>query len=403
MKRTIIVLSSLLIIVMVITGCWNRRELNELAIGVAIGVDKRKDSYVLYVQVVNPGVIAQKGGGGGPMYTPVTTYEMTGKSIFEAFRRMTTIVPRKIYFSHLRIVVISEQVAREGIRNTLDFFSRDHEMRSDFYIAVAKNTKVQQILTSFTAIEKLPAAKLFSSLQVSEKAWAPTVGVHLDDLLSSLVSSGKAAVLQAVELKGEKPVAKTMENIGRIYTPAYLRYTSIGVFKKDKLVGWLNGNESKGYNYIMGKVKSTVGYVPCAKGGRVTNEVIRTKTDMKGKVENGKPEIEIVVFIEENIGEVQCNIDLSKPKTIREIEKKGEKKTKELIESAIKAAQKKYKSDIFGFGEAIHRADPKLWKQLEKNWDEEFSNLAVHVKADVKVRRTGTTGNSFINQLEKNE
>ncbi|WCN38280.1 Ger(x)C family spore germination protein [Aneurinibacillus uraniidurans] len=403
MKRTIIVLASLLIIVTVITGCWNRRELNEIAIGVAIGVDKRKDNYVLFVQVVNPGVIAQKGGGGGPMYTPVTTYEMQGKSIFEAFRRMTTVVPRKIYFSHLRIVVISEQVARGGIRNVLDFFSRDHEMRSDFYVAVAKNTKVKQVLSSFTAIEKLPAAKLFSSLQVSEKAWAPTVGVHLDELLSSLVSPGKAAVLQAVELKGEKPVARTMENIGRIYTPAYLRYTSVGVFKKDKLVGWLNENESKGYNYIMGKVKSTVGYVPCAKGGKVTVEVIRTKTDMKAKVKNGKPEINIKVFMEENIGEVQCNIDLSKLKTIRDIEKKGEKKTKELMESAIKAAQQKYKSDIFGFGEAIHRADPKIWKQLEKNWGEEFSNLAVHVNVDVKVRRTGTTGNSFINELEKHK
>ncbi|GJM76971.1 hypothetical protein HMSSN036_91870 [Paenibacillus macerans] len=57
----------LLSIILLTTGCWNRRELNELGIAVAAGVDKEGDHYRLSVQVVDPGqVTAQKGRAAAP-------------------------------------------------------------------------------------------------------------------------------------------------------------------------------------------------------------------------------------------------------------------------------------------------------------------------------------------------
>ena len=95
------------------------------------------------------------------------------------------------------------------------------------------------------------------------------------------------------------------------------------------------------------------------------------------------------------------NLDLTKTQTIYELESRAEQATKQLVEAAIKTAQKKYKVDIFGFGEAIHRADPKVWKEIEKDWDQEFQDLSVQVKVDVKIRRIGTVGNSFLQELKE--
>lgn len=400
MKRKLFMLGMLILVLAVNTGCWSRRELNELAIEVAMGIDKAGDQYRITSQVVDPGEVAAKEGGTGR--TPVITYQATADTPFEARRKMTTMSPRKIYSAHIRMVVIGEELARDGIKNFLDFLSRNNEHRADFFIVVAKGTSAENVLKILTPLEQIPANELFDSLKTSERAWAPTSGVTIHDLLSDLVSKGKHPVLTGLKVKGSQEIGESKENIEEMDTPTKLQYTGLGVFKKDKLVGWLNETESKGYNYIMDNVKSTVGHIRCPKGGKVVLEVIRSKAVMKGKIKNGEPEADVEIRLEANVGEVECkDIDLTKTKTIFEIEASSAEKIKEFAEKTIKKAQKKYKADIFGFGEAIRRADPKFWKRIEKNWDQEFPDLPVNVKVDFKIRRTGTVSQSFLKDLKE--
>lgn len=400
MKRKWIVLGMLVLVLTMNAGCWSRRELNELAIEVAIGFDKSGDKYRITSQVVDPGEVAAKEGGSGR--SPVITYQTTADTPFEARRKMTTMSPRKIYSAHIRMVVIGEELARDGIAKFLDFLSRENEHRADFFIVVAKGTSAENVLKILTPLEKIPANELFDSLKTSERVWAPTSGVRLHDLISDLVSKGKHPVLTGLKVRGIQEIGESKKNIEDMDTPTKLQYTGLGVFKNDKLVGWLNETESKGYNYIMDNVKSTVGHIRCPKGGKVVLEVIRSKAVLKGKVKNGEPEADVEIRLEANVGEVECkDLDLTKTKTIFEIEAGSAEKIKEFAETTIKKAQKKYKADIFGFGEAIRRADPKFWKRIEKNWDREFPDLPVHVKVDFKIRRTGTVSQSFLKDLEE--
>ena len=65
--------------------------------------------------------------------------------------------------------------------------------------------------------------------------------------------------------------------------------------------------------------------------------------------------------------------------------------------------QNHLKVDIFGFGDAIHRADPAAWKILKEDWDERFTHLDVNVQADVKIRRIGTVTNSFFHKKRRSK
>lgn len=390
----------LVLIALLLSGCWNRRELNDLAIAVGYGIDKAGSQYHVSIQVVDPGEVAAKKGASGR--TPVTLFHTKGPTVFEALRKMTTVSPRKIYNSHLRILVIGEDLAREGIGNVLDFLSRDHELRTDFFIVVAKGThSAEEALKILTSIEKIPASHMFNSLKASAKAWAPSITVTLDQLISDLVSQGKHPVLTGVELKGDQQIGETRNNVEEIGTAAFLQYTGLAVFKKDKLIGWLNEEESKGNNFIVDEVKSTVGHLACPGGGKLALEVIRSQTKMKGKMENGKPKMDIDTRIEVNVGEVACNVDLTKTDTIYELERISEQAVKALMEKSVHKAQNKYKVDIFGFGEAIHRAEPEAWKTLKKNWDEHFTKMPVSIKVDTKIRRLGTVSNSFLQEMKK--
>ncbi|OZM58318.1 hypothetical protein CIB95_01745 [Lottiidibacillus patelloidae] len=384
----------LILILLTLTGCWNRRELDELAITVALGIDKDGEDYLVSVQIINPSEIASTEKTNR---TPVTTYAQSAPTIFEALRKLTTVSPRKLYLSHLRAVIISEELAREGIKNILDFFNRDHEMRTSFFLIVAKDQTANDVVNILTPMEQIPANKLFSSIKTSQDAFAATTHVTLDQFIKEYQSSGKQSVITGLKIVGDKQIGKTQANVESVGASAVLKYEGLSIFKEDKLVGWLNEEESKGYNYIIGNVKNTVGHINCPNDskGRITIELVNIETSIDGKVEKGKPKISIDIWSEGNIGEVACVYDFKESGALQLIETEVEKKVKLLIEAAITKAQKD-QTDIFGFGETIRRENPSYWKQIKKEWEEEyFEDLEIDTKISFKIRRTGTIDNSF--------
>lgn len=387
----------LLILCLFLTGCWDRRELNELAITLAFGIDKVEDEYQVTAQIVVPSEISMKTSTGR---SPVTLFQANGETVYEAIRKMTKNSPRKIYPGHLRMIVIGEELAEEGIGESLELLSRDLEVRSDFYVVIAKDKTAAEILNITTTLEAIPANKMFNTLKTSEEAWAATNGIILDELIADLTSEGKEAVLTGILVTGNQEIGTSKQNVESITPSARIVYDHLAVFKKDKLVGWLTERESIGYNDITNSVKNTVTAISCPKEGKVSIEIIQLHSDVKGKINKGKPEVDVNIKVKGNVGEVECQINLSEQKTIVELEKITEKKMEDTINQTIETAQKQYESDIFGFGEAIHRSNPKEWNKIKEQWDEEFTELTANVKVDVKLRHTGTVGNSFLEEIE---
>ncbi|MDF2713196.1 MAG: Ger(x)C family germination protein [Paenibacillus sp.] len=381
------------LLVLPLAGCWDRREMNELGISVAMGIDKVGGLYQVTVQVVQPGEVAQKKTANGAS-TPVTMYESKGHTLFEAIRKMTTVSPRKIYASHLRVVLFGEQLARDGIEESLDLLSRDYELRTDFYILVARGTTAANALSILTPLEKIPANKIYESIETSEKVWTSTA-VTLDEFITNYVSDGKSPVLSGIMVKGDKEAGQSQRNVELIRPAAELQNAGLAAFRKGKLIGWLDDEESKGYNYILNHIKSTVSHVSCPQGGNIALEVVRSDAKVKGYVKNRIPHIDILLQLEQNAGEVNCKLDLTRLETIHELEERAEQSLKKTIVHAVEEARNKYKTDIFGFGNAIHRADPGSWKTLKADWDNHFVNAVVQVKVDVKIKRVGTMTNSF--------
>lgn len=401
MKRRSALISCLLLLLLglLVSGCWNRREMNDLAIAVGMGIDKADNGeYEVFVQVVDPSEVSARKPSGNR--APVTLYSAKGNTVFQAIRRMTTITPRKVYFSHLRIFVFGEEMAREGISKPLDFLSRDQELRTDFYLVVAKGTTARDILNFYTPLDKIPANKMYKSLEVSDKTWAPTVGVRLDDLITNLTSYGKDAVLTGILIQGDREAGKKKKNVELIETQALLKYSGIAIFKGDKLVGWMNEAESKGYSNLTDNLQNTYVQIPCKSGGKAGVEVIRSKTKVKAKVINNRPEINVSIRTEANVADVECNIDTSQQSTLNQLEQAAEQVMTLHSTKSLQRAQA-LSADIFGFGEAVHRAYPGYWNQHKERWDELFKELLVNIQVDLKIVRTGTIGNSFLRDVKE--
>ncbi|MEK5207037.1 MULTISPECIES: Ger(x)C family spore germination protein [Psychrobacillus] len=396
MVRRIVQLIGIIFISLLLTGCWDKREINDLAIATAISIDKKDDEYHVSAQVVLPTELSMKGGMGS---SPVTLYEASGKSVNEAIRKLTQVSPRIIYLGHLRVVVISEELAKEGIATTVDFLSRGWELRSDFYMIVSKGRDAKEILNVQTSLEQIPSNELYNILHTSEANYSSTVAVNFFELKTNLERDGKEGVLTGVEILGDPKKGSSKQNVEMIIPDAKIKFKELAVFKKDKLVGWLDEQESRGFNEATNQVKRTIGLVTCPDGGEVSIHTKKYNSKIKSKTMSNNPEIEIKVNIVANLGEVSCDIDLTKEKTIEMLQKEYEKVVKKEIQETIKVVQQKYQSDIFGFGAAIYKSNPQQWKKVKANWDEIFAELPVSVEVKVQISHFG----SVLNPIDKKE
>lgn len=401
-KATILIV--LLLCIVLIMGCGNNRELKDLAIVMAMGVDKvpSKKEYRVSFQIVNSSEVLTGGAGGSSgRAVPVTIYSGTGNNIFDTIRNTSQKVPRQLFFAHLRMVVIGETLAKEGVKELFDFFERSKETRLTTHVLVARKSTAESIISTITPLEAIPANSIVGKLETTEKVWSKNVDMNIHDVINSLTSEGREIIISGVRIVGDQRQGIKKSNNEQTKPLAYAQIKEIALFKEGKLKRWLDSDEARGVIWIRDKMKSTIVNLDYKeKKDCVGIEVIRSKTDVKAEVRHGVPVIHIKIREEGNISELRCAVDPSEPDETKKLQDEWIEETKKEVMAAVKAAQNE-KSDIFGFGEALNLANPEAWEKMKKDWNQIFAICQVNVEVDAFIRRSGMRMEPYFSEKKK--
>lgn len=381
-----------LIMVMIIpclAGCWNRVEVNDIAIVTAIGLDRVENGDIrLSLQIGIPANLGPIGAGGGNKGGKGTfIISETGETIADAYRKLQEKIARRIFFSHSRVLIIGEKLARNGVSQIIDFFPRYKEPRMNSFIMFTKG-QASELLRSKSKLENVSSEetrelnKLNVGLKVSIKGFWEMM------LAEGINPTAPAVNLKYLEVKN-KSESKTE------HSPSEKTQSIVGaaVFKKDKLVGWMNDAETRGILWLRNTLETGVITVNIPKkrgGGKISTKIISTKTGINPKLQGGQLTIEVNTRSEVIVVESTSKMNLTKTKMIEILQSKLEEDIRNKIQLALDKAQKQLHSDIFGFGRAVYQTYPKVWnRKYKKRWDEEFPKLNVTIKPKVEVKRIG--------------
>lgn len=372
----------LLAAVLCTTGCWNRREIDTLGFVLAAGIDTDKQGYLFSTQVVNTD---NMGKSKSERFPPYFVFTSTGDTIFDAVRKTTHVSPNKLFWSHTKVLVISESMARKGIKPALEFFSRDGEERRNFMLTVTPG-HAEEIIKAEVKIKKIPTNALLDLIGIT-KATSTSRQVTLNDFLREYTSS-ISILVPTVSL------IKEQDGKERYYLAGSAAFTG------DRLAAYFSPVQTRGALWVLGKVKSAILVAECpgtsgskAKD-RLAFEVFKAKSKMKVEKRQGRYVIKVNVKESGNLAEASCSKDEVSPYGVHVFEAIQKKKIEEEISEAI-AKAKAEKTDVFGFGEAIHRAYPKEWMGISKEWNDIFASLAVDVTVDAKI-----TANALLRRIE---
>ncbi|WP_020060983.1 Ger(x)C family spore germination protein [Bacillus sp. 123MFChir2] len=376
-----------------LTGCWDRTELNDLAIELGWGLDQAKNNKLeISAQFIIPSKMGMGQSGRSNAGKSVFIESGTGRDILEAGLMMQTKLSREVFRGHQRVIVIGEQLARRGLAPVLDAYSRDPDIRLRADTLVVKGSTAKQFLEASNPLETIPAlGALKEHMQIEELG-----DTSLLNFLIAGTSDGINPILPVIKLihsskKQDKTNFKGFQIVGG------------AIFNKNlKLVGYINIQKWLTTLWLVNRLsKQTItATVPQGNGSA---SLYMTKIDRKIKpiIRGNTIKYDIVLSGEGTIQENNTNLDLTQPKNLILLEHVLEKESEKQALQTIKKVQKQYGTDIFGFGEAIHHKYPSKWKGLKKNWDKQFRKVEVSIHANLTIRRVGLTGPSL--QVKKNE
>lgn len=380
-------LTNLKIIILVLTliplmtGCYNYQELNNLSIVTETSIEKENDKYKITIQVVNTKKNDDARSSSQPAFI---TYSKVGDTLQEAYRNIILTSSRRIYGSHINILIISEDIAEKDIRETIDFVFRNPEMRKEFYVLLSKTPS--KLLELNTPITNISSSNIKDTLTADAIHLATSKQVTYNQMMNMYLNPNLEIVLPTIEIIGEDTKGDDIDNLKNTDPKTDYKLTDLAVFKGNKILTTLKDKESIMYNIITNNVKNTILKYECEKGKYIANKIseISTSTEIDPKTNKLKLKIKGTA----TISEVHCNYDLTNPKTIKEIEKKFNKQVTKDTTDIIKKFQD-LNTDIFGFKDMYYKNYYKEFNKIKDKYDETFKNMELDITSNVKIIAKG--------------
>ncbi|HBT50272.1 MAG: Germination protein [Caldanaerobacter subterraneus] len=393
-KKVVAMILILLTTLLVTEGCWDKREINQLAFVQGLGIEKGEDGMIhLVVEILKPGLLVSGGGpgggtgGGSAVGKPYAVFQANGVDFAKAFANLNDELPRSLFMQYNEIIFLDEKFARSGIYQTLDFMTRNPEFRRTTYILVVTGGSIHELfnIPSSSTLERYPYKEVLGIISNQ----ANTSSSYVCDLNE---------FIQTLEIPKKAPITGKLEIVKKDGKAVGVRLVGSAVFDNDKLIGFLEEQDTKAVTVLMNKLKrSTLTLDKGLKGEKahISLVITKAKTEIKPVVEGDKISFNIKVNVEAYLNEQETKYDITEPEKLQQLEVIVSSKIKSAIERALNILQKKYNADVVGFVEILHRSKPKVWKKVVKDWENIYPDIKFNVTVKTHIRRSGLSSKAI--------
>lgn len=385
--RKTALLSCLLLCSVLLGGCWDRREVNDVAFVMGTGLDKEGDQYRVTMQIALPGQLGSSGstGGGGGTRGSKSYYLVSrvGPSFRGASAEEQREVSRTLNFSHRRVLLFGEALAREGISKMMDVLARIPQNRLSSLVVITKGPALD-MLQADAPIELFPA-EMVRELNFSYMKNPRSIKL----LMNSILMDGMDPAVPVMSLvkNGPATIKDKKTNI---------QVDGLAVFHKDKLTGMIDNHLSRFLLLGMGQVKDTEIIIPPPKGsGYLSVRLIENNVQIKPYIRGNDIRMTVQLNCNGNVREDETTFDISNGENVKWLEQQAAQEIKKELGEVVRLIQQKYHSDVLGLGRAIIMSRPDEWKRIKSQWEQLYPKVEVVIKPIVHIENIGAVTKPF--------
>jgi len=367
-------------------GCWDRREINDLAFVSASAVDLVDGQYRLAIQIPLVHRIAVSGGGaggGGGEQATWFIHSTLGTTLRGAVDEAQRSSSRSLTFSHRRIMLLGEELARAGVTEALDVMIRVPENRLNSVMVVTEG-EARDVISARVPVED------FSSEAARELILAlmrrPTT---IKSFMEMLLNPG---------LDAHVPILKVTQAVpgGDGKPESLIKLAGVGIFRHDRLIEVLKGDEATAFLWAVDEALhqsvsvpapgTSTGPGPATTTIRFENQSAEHRASLSGDQLTVRIRLDGVGFVTENV----TRWALSYGSNLLEYEAAVNRHLEQQANKVVHRLQHEIKADAVGLGAVIHRQLPSHWNRISHDWVEHYPKVKVVVEARVRLAHTGT-------------
>lgn len=379
-------LTAIVMCVLLLTGCWDKIEIEERSFVYGIAIDLSENhtdentDIKLTQQFVIPENISTTGNSGGAG-SPYQNIIGTGSTVFEVNRKVMREENLKTDVTHLKVVLFSEEMAKIPMlyEEMLDVFLREKDMRRGIKTAITSGN-AEEYLTVAPENEKIPAEYINGLLDNPQKFEVLDL-VVIGDLQEMMFN--------------EESIPLPLLNIKKVKDEKLIDYEGVAVYhgKQHKIVGNLKGDAVKGLSFIRGKKNTgTINFKMEKKTSTFEILQLKSRISLENKDINHL-KFTVNVEIQGTLAEQSGSADLLDKVVVKKLEEAIKKRAEYKMEEAIQRLQNDLQTDVIGTGTYLSHFHPKIWKEVKDNWDfgeNYFSKSEIKAKVKITISKPGS-------------
>ncbi|MBX0356116.1 Ger(x)C family spore germination protein [Halobacillus sp. Nhm2S1] len=367
------------ILLFVLTGCWDIKEIEDVGIVTGMGLDfnEETDELTMINQYVVPARIPTQQSSSQHQSDPYQNISQSGKTFFEIIRNNSLESNRPPNYTHLKSILASTALfEKERADQVIDLFIRDHEFRRTTPVYLTRGP-VLDILNTEPAKELFPSIQIKSLSENFQKNNQNPTNLSIGDM-SQLISEDKSFLIPGITL-----------NEGNI------KSSGAGIIEAESsnYVGWIDVEDMEGVRYIHNTVQGGFIYLDeeMVQEGPIILEIKGSKTKFQTKVTGDEPEMTLQIATSTVLAEDWgTGRDVYKAGWKKEIEEASNNVIQGKVERVLKIAQQEYRIDFLDISKWIQIHEPKYWKEHEKEWNEIFPDMNFNVEVTTEITDFGT-------------
>lgn len=365
---------------------------DKIAIVVGLGIDKVEDEYLLSAQVVIPPSATKQEND----KTNNTLLLAKGKTVAETVDKLFLGTGWYPKLNFCNIIVMSEEVAKEGVLNSLEYFLRSEKVMDSCILLIAKDCLSSTLLKASTPLDNVSSYTL-QKILFEEGIQTSVIQTNIKDFYERILSGYVSNVVPTGSIL-KKSVDASEKDTQSALLGQYDLFdlTTSAIFNADKLQGFLDKNDTRVYNLVAEKsVETTLEFTDfntdLNKDITYSLQIINENKKIDYSLKNNVPTMTIdleykVKMIDSSYLEDKERTNVVSLPLDQDLLKSGEEKITEKFEHLF-ATIKNLNCDIFGVGKKLNAYSHKKWDEYI-NYDTFYNYPS---KIDYQINLTLTT------------
>lgn len=346
------ILSVLLMLALLLTGCWDVKEVQSVNFITALGVDYIKDHYVIYAQMLDFAEISQQDTPSNTGKAKIWIGKAEGKTMTEALNNLYPASQQRTLWTHVKSIVFSRSLLESHLSETVASLLRSRDFRYTPWV-FGTDQEMGQLLSSVSLLNhSVINSELMDPMEVF-KQYSSIEPIQLIKLINGINEPAGRALLPSITITDE---------VWKDYNDPINLVKLNGAFciSKGKSTGFMDMEHLNGVRYTsfrkMYKYPLTV---DMPDGSHVVLNIVDSKSKSHFKIKAGVPVAGMKIKARIHVVEVNKESSATAQK-IKELAQIAV--AKEVRTTFAEARQKDI--DIYGLEKKLYRKHNANWKRL---------------------------------------